>query len=252
MNINCLFSDRCSKYSTPKCSPICLAYTFMHGECGDKGLWRTRNVPSKYEGCRLNTLPKLSPETTDALIRRYITNIIKHVRNGTGVFLYSAPTPENKFGTGNGKTTSACTIIIQVLIERAYVHLTSDDKITYKANPALFVKSSDFQNMYNAQFRGSIEMQQEASAKYYRFKQAMMNVELLAIDDIAIRTGTEAFLNEMYEIIDHRAVEELATIFTSNIPLNELSSLYGERIVSRIQGMSVEVPFNGNDHRKKI
>lgn len=252
MNINCLFSSRCSKYQTPKCSPICMAYTFLHGEFGNKGLWRTRNVPSKYEGCTLNTLPKLSPASTDALIRRYITNIVKHVKTGTGVFLYSAPTPDNKFGTGNGKTTSACTAINDFVVERAYTHLTTTDKLTHRANPALFVKSSEFQNMYNAQFRGTQDMQQEASLKYYRFKQAMMNVELLAIDDIAIRTGTEAFLNEMYEIIDHRAVEELATIFTSNIPLADLASIYGERIVSRIQGMSVEVPFNGKDNRKKI
>lgn len=252
MEQNCLFKSKCSKYGTPKCSPICGAYLFLHGEHGNKGLWATRNVPSRYEKCSLANLPTLTPAKTDALVRKYGGAILDKVNDGLGLFLYSKPTQANKFGTGNGKTTSAITLLNEYTLQRAHQHMRGINKLTHKANPSLFVKSSDMQNTYNSQFRGTKDMQEEASIKYYRLKHAMMNVELLAIDDIALRSGSEAFINEVYEIIDHRAVEGLTTIFTSNIPLSELEAIYGDRIVSRINGMVVPLEFSGNDNRKRI
>lgn len=252
MSSKCKFADKCSKKGTPACSPLCQAFTFMHGAYGDKGLWTTRNVPQKYEECSLENLPKLEPETTDTLVRKYGRLVVEKVQDGLGLFLYSKPTAGNKFGTGNGKTTTAITLLNEYMVARAYQHLKGENRLTSKANPALFVKSSDFQNVYNSQFRGTKEMQEEASLKYYRLKERMLTVELLVIDDVALRAGTEAFVNEMYEIIDHRAVEELATIFTSNIPMEELATIYGDRIVSRIEGMTVALPFSGKDNRKRI
>lgn len=252
MEIKCKFDELCSKRGTPRCSPICAAYTFMQGEYGNKGLWATRKVPFKYDGCRLSNLPKLSPDVTDKTVRLYAENILEKVSGGVGLFLASKPTTENRFGTGNGKTTTAATLVNEYTIARAHQHLRGENRLTDKANPALFVKSSEFQNMYNAQFRGTSDMQNEAAAKYYSFKEAMMKVELLVIDDIALRSGTDAFINEMYEIIDHRAVEELCTIYTSNIPLKELTSIYGDRIVSRIEGSTYSLYFDGKDHRKKL
>ena len=252
MSKKCKFADKCRKKGTPACSPLCQAFTFMHGASGDRGLWTTRNVPHKYEGCSLQNLPKLEPERTDNLVRKYGSLVLDKVQDGLGLFLYSKPTATNKFGTGNGKTTTAITLFNEYLVERAYQHLKGINRLTSKANPALFVKSSDFQNVYNSQFRGTKEMQEVASLRYYRLKESMLNVELLVIDDVALRAGTEAFINEMYEIIDHRAVEELATIFTSNIPMEDLASIYGDRIVSRIEGMTVPLAFEGNDNRKKL
>ncbi len=183
MSNKCKFADKCSKKGTPECSPICQAFTFMHGAYGDKGLWTTRNVPQKYEDCSLENLPKLEPETTDTLVRKYGRLVVEKVQDGLGLFLYSKPTATNKFGTGNGKTTTAITLLNEYMVARAYQHLKGENRLTSKANPALFIKSSDFQNVYNSQFRGTKEMQEEASLKYYRLKERMLSVELLVIDD---------------------------------------------------------------------
>ena len=243
---NCVFQDKCSKFKTEACNPICYAYVFMHGMDGTGGMWATRNVPKKYENLRVDYLPE--GKHFDR-IRVYISKLPQVVEEGKGLFLYSIPSPENKFGTGNGKTTSACIILNEFLVIQSMRHIKRE--INLETNPTLFVKASDFQNLYNSQFRGTPEMQEEASSKYYKFKSLMKEVQLLVLDDIAIRSGTEAFLNELYEVIDERNTEELTTIFTSNIPLDKLIDFFGERIVSRIEGMTVPIGFTGKDYRKK-
>jgi DNA replication protein DnaC len=241
---NCQYKDSCSKYGTERCNQLCYAFVFMHGNEGDGGYWNSTRVPKKYKHCRLNNLPNVSAYNK---IENYINDLERFTQAGAGLFLYSVPTDSNPFGTGTGKTTSAVTVLNEFVIMRTKQHLKGEKLID--GDLSVFVKLSDFQNNYNGQFRGNKELQEENSNKYYLFKERMKNCELLVLDDIAIRTGTEAFLNEFYEIIDHRTVEELPTIYTSNLPLNELTEYFGERIVSRITGGVIPIPFTGNDQR---
>lgn len=243
---NCKFKEDCKHYSTSQCSEICYPYVFLHGMDGNGGMWATRNVPKKYENWVSKDLP--SGNQFDK-IRQYCGKLPTIVEGGTGLYLFSKATEDNKFGTGNGKTTSALSILNEFTILQTKRHIKGEIRLEH--NPSLFVKASDFQNVYNSQFRGTFEMQETSSVKYYKYKELMKNVTLLVFDDIAIRNGTEAFLNEMYEIIDHRCTEELATIFTSNLPLDRLTEIFGDRIVSRIEGMTVPIPFVGKDIRKK-
>lgn len=243
---NCIYRADCPRFGTDRCVSICPYYIITHGETGNGGYWATRNVPSKYASLTADDLPKGKSFDT---IRRYVDKLPKVVEEGTGLYLFSMPSNDNPFGTGVGKTLSA-TVILNEFTKIQSKRITRKE-VDVHYNPSLFVKSSDFQNKYNSQFRGSKAMQEQASIDYYNYKLLMKNVQLLVIDDIATRTGTEAFINEMYEIIDHRATEDCATIFTSNIPLIKLDQFLDERIVSRIDGMAVQVPFAGVDNRKK-
>lgn len=252
--INCKFRDNCSKKETPQCHKLCPAYVFMHGSTGKGGVWGSRNTPSVYDGCTLANLPSLQPVSTDKVVRKYAGNVVKYVKGSDktgGLFLYSSPTQDNLFGTGNGKTTSATTILNEYTVARGREHMEGKDKITHKANPSLFIKSADFQNLYNSQFRGTQDMQQDNSNRYQKAKSVMKSVELLVLDDIAIRGCTEAFLSELYEIIDHRVTEGSTTIYTSNIPLDDLTPILGDRITSRIDGgVLAKLPFTGKDNRR--
>lgn len=146
-------------------------------------------------------------------------------------------------------TTAAITILNHYLYERLRQHLKGELSIT--DNPVYFCKSTDLQTAFNSQFRGTPEMQKSASERYYAIKNRAKSVELLVFDDIATKASTEAFTEELYEIIDHRATEELATIYTSNMAMPEVASLLGDRIASRIEGSTVSVAFAGKDHRKR-
>lgn len=247
---SCMLNRTCKKKGTENCNKLCFPFVVLHGQDGKGGFWRTTGVPAKYKKCLVDNLP-IEAENPEAY-RGAITFINKFDSfvedRGIGLFLVSSPNTDNQLGTGTGKTTTAITILNEYVIHSVRKHLKGEAVL--KNNPALFVKGSELQNKYNAQFRGNPEMQKEASDSFYRLKQRMKVVPLLVIDDIAIRGITEAFENELYEIIDYRATEGKSTIYTSNLPLKDVSQMMGQRIASRIDGMTVALTFKGKDHRK--
>lgn len=247
---SCMFNRTCKKKDTAECNKLCFPFVVLHGSNGDGGFWRATGVPTKYKKCLMENLPiKEENLKTYNTIEKYLSKIDYYVEEkGVGLFLYSIPNKENLFGTGTGKTTSAITILNEYVLHAVKKHLKGETEIK-GINPALFVKASEFQNKYNSQFRGSQENQKEASDSFYRFKSRMKKVPLLVIDDIAVRDCTEAFKNELFEIIDYRATEGLATIYTSNFPLDKITEFLGERIASRIDGMTVKLGFTGKDFR---
>jgi len=236
------------------CDYTCFACTFMHGvEGGKGGLWATTGVPKKYRDTRLENLPieEANPKAYK-IVKQYIERILYFTQEkNAGLFLYSIPTKTNQFGTGTGKTTTATAILNHFLIERSRTYFKGDQ--TMKDNPALFVKATELQNSFNAQFRGTFGQKEQASLRYYDLKDALKRTELVVIDDIATRGSrvTESFEDELYEIIDYRdsQLDTGATIYTSNVNMDELAKHLGDRIASRIAGATVKVGFTGKDNR---
>ncbi|MDA2738444.1 DNA replication protein [Bacillus cereus group sp. Bc015] len=231
------------------CNALCSPFLLLHGE-GDKGLWNATNVPPKYKNSFFATLPiKNDNPMAHNFIKAYTGNILENVQNGVGLFFYSIPNADNRLGTGTGKTTSAVAILHEYLLARVKEQSTGGRVI--ETNPALFYKASELQTLYNSQFRGTFEMQEKASLRYYKVKNLLMKAELLVFDDIGIRQKiTDAFENELTEIIDARDSKMLMTIYTSNLPLEKLADTLGDRIASRIEGMTEPIAFKGKDHRK--
>ena len=241
--MDCKFSRTCKNYETEQCNVYCYPYVFIHGNDGKGGFWATRNVPKKYSDSLKENLPiKEDNPKIFIAISNYIDDILDKVqRTNRGLYFTG--------NTGTGKTTIAVTILNEYLIARCIQHVKGGKKI--EVNPVLFIKLAEFQNIYNSQFRGTPDMQNDSSVKYYRFKERMNEVDLLVIDDIALRGCPEGFQNELYEIVDHRATEDITTIFTSNVTYEELPEYVGERIASRIAGMcGNQVILKGKDHRQ--
>lgn len=244
----CKLKDRCKRGE--KCGLPCYPYAVLYGSKGNGGYWNSKNTPKKYGDLTQKDLP-IEGDNPSAykLICKYIKGILNYVKEeSTGLYLFSVPNSKNLLGTGTGKTTTACIILNEYLLARVVDILQKAELVD---DIAFFVRLPEFQSRYNEQFRGSINSQKSASNSFYSTKKRMKQTELLVIDDIAIRDCTEAFKNEIYDIVDYRANEELTTIYTSNIPLNGLSEVFGERIASRIEGMTIPVGFTGADHRRK-
>lgn len=241
--MDCKLSKRCKRFGTEYCNAQCYPYVLLHGSNGTGGFWSTRNVPKKYSNCFISNLPieKSNPAIYKAVIS-YTDNILEKVQETTRGLYFCG-------NTGTGKTTVAITIMNEYLIARVIQHLKGDKKI--EVNPVLFIKLAEFQNIYNSQFRGTPDMQNENAVKYYSLKERMKEVDLLVVDDIALRGCPEGFQNELYEIIDHRATDDSTTLFTSNVTYSELAEYVGERIASRISGMcGNQVILKGKDNRQ--
>lgn len=247
---NCKFNRTCKNKDGDQCNKLCYPFVVLHGSQGNAGFWKSTNIPSKYDDCLIENLPiEVDNPNPYKVVEKYVGNINHYVNEKhIGLFLFSIPDAENRFGTGTGKTTTAVTILNEYVIDQVKRHMKG--LINLEKNPALFVKASEFQNKYNEQFRGSFELQQQASVIYYRFKDRMKHVDLLVIDDVAVRDTTEAFKNELFEIIDHRSSEDKTTIFTSNLPIEKVAEVLGDRIASRIDGMCYMLGLKGKDHRK--
>lgn len=240
---DCVLKGKCKNYGTDKCDVFCYPYVFTHGTNGKGGLWVTRGLPKKYRDNFKDNLPieKENPKVYKAVIM-YIDDILNRVTwQSRGIYFVGA--------TGTGKTTIVATILNEFLRARIIQHMQGGKSI--EKNPVFFVKLAEFQNIYNSQFRGNLDRQSDNADRYSRMKKLMKEVELLVIDDIALRGCTEGFQTEMYEIIDYRATEELCTLFTSNETYEGLQECFGERIRSRIEGMcGREVLVKGTDSRK--
>jgi DNA replication protein DnaC len=248
----CLLSDVC-KFAGKEshCHDYCYPFRKTHGEDGDGGIVGLSQIPKKYRGCRPSNLPieEDNPDVYQAVLH-ICENIGLFIDEGVGLYLYSTPNAENKRGTGTGKTTTATTIGNAYISKRIQQHVRNERTII-GGIPTLFVKTSKFQNKYNAQFRGTKSSQEDASEEFMMMKKRMISCDLLIIDDIGLRGSTEGFTNEFYEIIDERATDEKATIYTSNVPLDEIGDILSDQIMSRIYGTTEQLDFRGKDHRRE-
>ena len=79
--------------------------------------------------------------------------------------------------------------------------------------------------------------------------QAMLSCELLVIDDLGTELGSNFTNSRLFMIISHRLLQRLSTIISSNLSLNQLSRVYGDRVVSRLMEGYLKIPFYGGDLR---
>ncbi|MBQ3195146.1 MAG: ATP-binding protein [Clostridia bacterium] len=76
------------------------------------------------------------------------------------------------------------------------------------------------------------------------------NCELLIIDDLGTEFNTQFTLSVLFNLINHRIVNGLSTIVTTNLSLKEIENNYKERIYSRLSGEYTVLPFCGKDIRR--
>jgi DNA replication protein DnaC len=81
------------------------------------------------------------------------------------------------------------------------------------------------------------------------------NAKLLVLDDLwevqGTPRGVQAVKRELFEIFDHRYNQNLQTIITTNLDLEELKNKDQEykRIVDRILGLCIPTEFSGSSYR---
>ncbi|MDN5363397.1 MAG: replication protein DnaC [Eubacteriales bacterium] len=127
---------------------------------------------------------------------------------------------------GSGKTFLACCIANAVL--RA-------------GREVLFVVVPDLLDEIRATFDGDQEVSEQELVESAR------RAPLLILDDLGAHNYSEWTRNRLYSIINYRASQQLPTVITSNISLEDLDRYVGERTRSRIFQMCRAYRLNVKD-----
>lgn len=79
----------------------------------------------------------------------------------------------------------------------------------------------------------------------------LVTCDILIIDDLGSELNNSFTNTQLYSVINERMIQNLATIISTNLSLNDIRSIYGERIFSRISGSFELIRMFGDDIRIK-
>ncbi|ARK23280.1 hypothetical protein SporoP37_00295 [Sporosarcina sp. P37] len=165
-----------------------------------------------------NRYTKQSDRDTALVAKKAAANFVENYavmkEHGKGLYLYSQV-------KGSGKTRLASSIA------NALVKLHGVD--------IAFIKSADLISQVKKTF-GSKETSADEVVKAFR------EVEVLVVDDLALKGATEFEEGILYDVMDYRLEHKKSTIFTSNVTIPELEKIYpGGRVNKRINKMAMAI-----------
>lgn len=223
------------------CSKFCQHRIAMSGYDGNGGAIGAASVPKDYRHLNaMNSPLRESNAQITKIVDAYIKTFKRQLSGGDRVkslYLWS----ENP---GTGKTTTAATVMNEWLAIN-YLYKASEGKhvdllATY------FLDVNELQTRYNLatmmRDEGGIEKVGEA------IKRAQ-TADFVVLDDVGVRDSTEAFTAYIHSIINARTTAALPTIYTSNLPMEDMAEIFSERTYDRIRDQCVAVPFKGESKR---
>jgi DNA replication protein DnaC len=128
-----------------------------------------------------------------------------------------------------------------------------------KTHLSLAIGKAIIEKGYIVLYRSAINMLSEIDAERFGrtepgFEKALIDAELLIIDDLGSEGKIKNTKNEsyLYNIINTRINLNLPTIINTNLGnQNEMLDNYSERVVSRLVGCFTTILFEGTDIRQK-
>jgi len=241
---HCLLASRCKLAGTAQCNNQCPHWIAMHGMDGRGGRAGLAGVPSDYRLVTLTNSPVRASQPKiyeildkySATFGRQFDEIGDRIKS---VYLWSK-------SPGTGKTTTAAALLNEWLVAH-YLGSLKRGKQPLQT-PAYFFDVNEFQTRYNLATMTNDESELDVIKAEIRKCQT---VPFLVMDDIGVRGATEAFRSYLHAIINHRATNGLPTIYTSNLPIEDMARIFDERLYDRMRDMCAVVEFSGESKRGK-
>lgn len=229
----CGLAPFCKHAGKPSiCTDVCGAFI------GISSRLERADIPKDYEGIYLDNSP--AKDEQDAIytpLSEYVKTFAKEGVRIKNLYLYSK-------ATGTGKTTTAIALLNEYIRRRFLYYVRKKEQIPETLG--LFLDLNEYQTKYNLATMSRDEDDMEA------IKDAIIrysNVEFLVVDDVGVRSATEAFRALIHSIINARVTNGLPTVFTSNIRLSELTTVFDDRLQDRIQDQCLSLTFKGESKR---
>ncbi len=143
--------------------------------------------------------------------------------NGESLLLWGEP--------GNGKTHLAAAIVNE-LSKKGYI-------VVFQSVPELLQRIRSTFNSENKENETHI-------------MRALLECDLLILDDIGAEKTTEWVEEKLFNIIDGRYRKELPTLYTSNLEPKELKNQVGKRSYDRMVETSLTVKNEAASYRREI
>lgn len=197
----------------------------------------TTKVPSKYKEV---TLDNAAPRADQTAAFKVFDSYSKTFERGTdlkSLYLYSA-------SPGTGKTTSACALLNEY-VYRTIIRVAKSGN-TIPKSPAYFLDVNELQKTYNL---ASMTNDSDKLSVVASLLEHTSTVSFAVIDDIGVRNASQSFRSLLHSVINHRVAEELPTVYTSNLPISELATIYDDRLADRLREQTVEIAFKGESKR---
>lgn len=135
--------------------------------------------------------------------------------------------------SGLGKTFM-CNCIAKTLLDAGH-------SVIYVTSPQLFkmVESARFDKDFDTE-------------NTVAFLDMLTRVDLLIIDDLGTEVATVVTASELFNILNTRILSRRPTIISTNYDIQEITTIYSDRITSRLLGTYTMCKFVGEDLRIKI
>ncbi|SHE65811.1 DNA replication protein DnaC [Seinonella peptonophila] len=246
---NCLLSPACELAGVfGKCNKICPFYIYMHGQSGKGGMVGNANIPADYSRMTIknNPIRETQPEVYQQ-IDKYFEIAQQRLSDPEGervrsLYLYS-------YSPGTGKTSTACAIGNSFLVAHFINSMRNGAEI--KDDFCYFLDFNLLQSKF-AEFNNPNvprEIKEPASKEFYHSLKAAKEAKILILDDIGIRAPSDAFQSIAHDLINHRVVTRMTTLFTSNIEMDDLDEVYDKRLKDRIKDQCIQIDFYGDSQR---
>jgi DNA replication protein DnaC len=239
---NCILSSRCQIAGSAECNRSCGHYIAMMGYSGKGGRVANANTPADYKLLTLNSSPVRESQTKIyATLDKYVPTFGRQFEaDGNRIkslYLWSE-------SPGTGKTTTAISVLNEWLIAHYLGSLKRNRQAQQTA--AYFLDVNAFQTDYNlATMTNDDAAMGSIKATIQRAQQAPFAV----LDDIGVRSASEAFRSYVHAIVNYRTANGLPTIFTSNLPIEEMAVVFDARLQDRMRDMCLPLLFSGNSFR---
>lgn len=230
----CILDDYKKEGST--CGELCPHRIILHGLDGKSGRVASSGVPPKYQ----YVTPKTSPVREDKpRLYEVVDRYVESFKRGDvkSLYLWSK-------NPGTGKTTTA-SAIMNAWIAYDYLSNLKAGKQPQE-NTTMFLDVNAFQTKYNLHTMSKdAEGMENIKETIKRTQQA----DFAVLDDVGVRSSTDAFRSYLHDIVNYRVSNELPTIFTSNFAIEGMADIYDERLYDRMNDQCVSLHFDGESHR---
>ncbi|MED0799375.1 DNA replication protein [Bacillus inaquosorum] len=251
---NCVLANGCKAAGGGTCTQHCPYFIAMHGVSGNGGRSAAAGLPREYRLVTLQNSPARGDQTEAyKAVDAYAATFDRQFDQQAGSV---APADRIKSlylvseSPGTGKTTTAAALLNEWL--RVHYSGSLRRGLEPLQRPAYFLDVNAWQNDYNEFNRPRVpdSVAEPAAARYYRALEAAKTAPFAVLDDIGVRDATDGFRGDLHAVINARVTNQLPTIYTSNVALGSLATVFGEkRLADRIGDLCREIEFVGKSKR---